>query len=603
MRVGAVAALLVVFACGACGGPAANTPHEVDLSRYLPATLEATHPKQGDPRPVAVRVWVDQGIRALPHWKDDITDQIDYAGQLLTPLLGIRLQVKDWKDWDRTGDPSAALADLAKADDGKDVTWVIGYVTPPDVAHTAMSELGDAKLLGRYVIVRGWPEKAEQDKLAARLPDLPPARHAEVIAAYRRHEQAVVLLHMLGVTLGAIGESDPSWIGNPAYSPKQSTFSDRDRELMQIAIDARLGGGKDSDIAHDLLENIEGEDWGGWIAGDKDDVVKLLRNVVDAAKLGKTAADVPVAAYNQFDRIRQLHASGDTKEALIELDNLMTAYPANATMAEEKCEILLDKSGATDKATRAACARVSELAPGDPTPHLAVGAALAKAHDLTGARAELQIAAQKIKNLTLGQADAWHRLIDTYQQMGALTWTEDAIAAAGLPHDPAGDAVAQLRARYGVPRGTKVVPPEHEGALVDAVRGALDLVYAGRYGAAEHAIAAAERTYHGAAGLAAARCDLELREGRADAARAQCRRALAEDPDESWARYLLGVLDLRAAETTREGIAELKRAIAIDPALGQAWRALGQAYERTKNQAAHDQLAKDYQAKFGQPLP
>jgi tetratricopeptide (TPR) repeat protein len=594
------AALLVV---AACGGPAAQTPHEVDLSRYLPATLEATHPKQGDPRPVQVRVWVDQGIRALPHWKEDITDQLDYAGQLLTPLLGIRLQVAAWKTWDRTGAPDAALADLAKADDGKDATWVIGYVTPPDDAHTAMSELGNAKLLGHYVIVRGWPDKAETDKLAARLPDLPQARRAEVIAAYRRHEQAVVLLHMLGVTLGAIAESDPSWIGNPAYSPKQSTFSDRDRQLMQIAIDGWLDGGKDADIAHDLLENIESADWGGWIAGDHDDVVKELRNVVDAAKVGKTAADVPVAAYNQFDRVRQLRARGEAKEALIELDNLMTAYPGNATMLEEKCEIQIDQAGVADKDTRATCARVSELAPGDPSPHLAVGAALAKAHDLAGAHAELELAKAKIKNLTTGQADAWHQLIDAYQKMDALTWTEDAIAAAGLPHDPAGDAVAQDRARFGIPRGAKFVKPDGEPALVAAVRGALDLVYAGHYPDAARAIDKAERTWRGAPGLAAARCDLELREGRVDAARAQCRRALASDPDESWARYLGGVIDLREAGTTRAGIAELKRAIAIDPALAQAWHALGQAYARVKDQTSLDQLAKDYAARFGQPLP
>jgi len=54
---------------------------------------------------------------------------------------------------------------------------------------------------------------------------------------------------------------------------------------------------------------------------------------------------------------------------------------------------------------------------------------------------------------------------------------------------------------------------------------------------------------------------------------------------------------------TKNGIEKLKKAIAIDPDLGQAWRTLAKAYSRAKDQAALDKLGKDYAAKFGQPLP
>ena len=81
----------------------------------------------------------------------------------------------------------------------------------------------------------------------------------------------------------------------------------------------------------------------------------------------------------------------------------------------------------TDAASRA---RASELAPGDPTPHLAVGEALAKT-DIKAARAELAIAETKIGNLPNG-TEAWRRLIDIYHSIGSLTWTEDAIAKAKL---------------------------------------------------------------------------------------------------------------------------------------------------------------------------
>lgn len=606
--------LLVVAA--ACGGSQVAAPHAPSVGNLLPATLEAARPKQGDPRTLHVRVLVDAGVRAVPHWKEDITEQIDYAGQLLVPLVGVRLAVDKIAEWNRTGDPATALAELERADDGKGVAWVIGYVTPPDAASKAMSELADARVLGHHVVVRGWSEKAETDALAGRLPDLRDAQRAEVIAAHRRHKQTVALLHGLAITAGAIGEADPTWIQHPTYSPKQSAFSERDRELIQIAVDGLLAENQPPAIAHDVLEAIEKAEWGGWIASSHDEVVTALRNIVDRAKAGKTAADVPAAAYQQFTRVDQLAKRGEVKEALIELDNLLTAYPGNPAMHELKCEILLAvchdakplprcaTPGVTDKATRAACTHASELAPGDPAPHLAVGEALARAGDATGARAELEQAARTIPNLKEGVAGAWQRVIAVYLAMGALTWTEDALAAAKLDNDPARAIIAQTRVRYGVPRGAKFVAPEQEAALVTATRGALDLVYAQKFGDADRALTSAEKRWPSAPGLAAARCDLDLRQNQLDTARAACKRALDHDADDSWALYLSGVIALRdtGAGGTAAGIARLKRAITVDPDLAQAWRALAKAYARANDKAALDDLARQYQAKFGTPL-
>nr|MBA3822229.1 tetratricopeptide repeat protein [Deltaproteobacteria bacterium] len=223
--------------------------------------------------------------------------------------------------------------------------------------------------------------------------------------------------------------------------------------------------------------------------------------------------------------------------------------------------------------------------------------------DLKGTRAELVEAEAKIGNLPTGKEAAWRRLIALYQQIGALTWTEEAIIKAKLEKDPVAVQIAQTRARYGVPRGSKFVAPEQEALLVVAIRRALDQVYATKYGEAEATLAAAEKQWPGAPGLAGARCDLALRMGQFGPARASCNRALAADPDASWALYLSGVLALRDASGTKAGIAKLKRAIAVDPELAQAWRTLAKAYGRTNDKAALAQLATDYQAKFGQPLP
>jgi predicted Zn-dependent protease len=194
-------------------------------------------------------------------------------------------------------------------------------------------------------------------------------------------------------------------------------------------------------------------------------------------------------------------------------------------------------------------------------------------------------------------------VIGIYVGLGALTWTEQAIAKGKLEADPAAARAAQTRARYGIPRGARFVAPDQEAALVTAIRSALNLVYASKFGEAERALAAADKKWPGAPGLLATRCDLDFRMGQIEAARATCTRALAADPNDSWALYLHGTLLLRDAGTTSTGIARLRRAIEIDPELGQAWRTLGKAYTRGRDKAALDQLGKDYQAKFGQALP
>jgi len=592
---------LLVLALAACGPSLAE--RTAAKLRFLPSQIETTWKFQGEPRNAKVRVYADDAVRALPHWKEDIAEQIDTANQLLQPLVGLRLAVESYKDWTRNGTPDDALRELVQADKASDVMWVIGYVAPLEAPSTAMSALGDGQPLGHHVTVRAWNEKAELEVLAGRLPDAKDPDRGEVINAHRRHKEAVVLLHMLAATMGAITETDATWIQAVSYAPQQSTFSNRNRELMQVAANSRVSEDSDEVMAKKVSDEIERSDWGGWVPAAHDAVVAALHNAIEAKKGGKTFAGVPPVAMDEFKRIGELAKQGQIADALVELDNLLTAYPGNATMHELKCEIMLAKPGVGDKATRAACARVAELAPGDPTVHIAVAEALIRTGDIAGAREELVAAEGKINNLPTGAAEVWRRVIGIYSGLGALTWTDQAVAKGKLEHEPAALANATTRARYGIPRGAKFVAPEQESALVSEIRAALQLIYSNKFGPAERTIAAADKKWPGAPGLIAARCDLSFRMGQFAAARATCNRALAADPSESWALYLLGTLLLRDAGTTPDGITKLKRAIEVDPELAQAWRTLGRVYARDGNKAAFEELGKRFQAKFGQPLP
>ncbi len=597
-------ALVCCLLAAACGGPQLAEPAAPALKLAVPVTLEARRPHEGDARTVHVRVWADAAVRATPRWKEEVTDQLDYATQFLTPLLGVRLQVDAIKDWDRPGDPHAALAALAAADPGKETTWVIGYVASADAVSTAMSELGDAQPLGHHLVVRMWADKPETDALAAKLPDTRDAQRGEFLASHRRHKQTVVLLHELATTLGAIAETDPTWIGHLTYGIKQSSFSDRNRELMQLALDMRLTEAAPDQIAHALLEGIDKAEWGGWVGAQHDEVVATLRTIADSAKAGKTAAEIPTAAYEPFDRVRQLRAK-DPKQALAELENLLIAYPGNAAMHQLKCDLMLDRPGVKDPATRAACSRVSELAQGDPLVHLALGEALFKVADAAAARAELVVAAKKISNLDKGVPEAWRRLLELYSGAGYLTWSDEVIAQGKLAGDPAVAVIAETRARNGLPRGAASVKPEDEPAFVAAVKAARALVENKQLGPAARALATAEKKWPHAPGLLAERCELALYTNELGAATAACDEAVKLDPDASWALYLGGVVALKDTSEggTRAGIAKLKRAIAADPGLGPAWRTLAKAYERAKDPAALADLGAAYAAKFNSPLP
>jgi tetratricopeptide (TPR) repeat protein len=609
-------AVLAAAAALSCGH-AQVVVDRTALGRAMPAELDAgSQARAGrtraahDAKVARIRVLADADYRAAdPHWKQHVTDDVDYANQLLIPLLGVRLTITEVRAWPHHA-PHAplrvTLGELARADPGDGVHWVLGLTAPPDHVTTDEHELGTSALFGRYLVVRGYAAAAEEAAVLRAFPDLPRRSRRDVLDARRRHKETVVLVHALAHTLGAIHETDPSWIVHAEYDPSQSTVSDRNRELMQIAIADRL---KIKELraplatARAVLAAIEKADWGGWVGAEHDDEVSALRAIIDAARAGETAADVPAAAYDQYARARSLAERGQLTAALTELQPLIAAYPGNAQIRLLACRIELGAVGPAGPAARDTCTRAAELAPGDPGPYLVVAGAMIHAGDKPGARGQLALAAGRIPNLEHGRPAAWAQLAGSYQQLGDLTRAEDAAAKA----DAGGAAVAawaaQIRARYGAPRDGRRfhLGPDDEAAYVDAIREVLDLGYAGKLAEAGRAARAADRRWPGSPGIAAARCDLELRAGHTAAARARCKAALAADPGDSWALYLSGLLELQHRDPA-PGIATLERAIAADPDLAQAWHALAQAYARTGGGAPLDQLRADYQKRFGQPL-
>jgi len=581
------------------------------LGRAMPVELDPGAHHTGDIKVAKVRVWADADFRGhTVGWKRRVTDEIDYANQLLAPALGVRLEIVDFEDWDYQA-PTAplrqTLAALVAADRGDDVAWVIGFTGAVPLVTNAQHELGLAELLGKHLVVRGYSDAFERRAFVRAYPDIDQRDIDEVLGVRRRHKQTVLLLHELGHTLGAIHERGEGWILDPMYTSHASTISERNRALMQIAVNERvkLPELRNPDaMATALLSSIQDQPWPPWVAADEDEEVATLQAIVDKSKVHQTATDVPAAAYDQYAKAQSLAAEGKRDEALAELAPILAAYPGDAQIHLLECEIELGGGKAPSAAAQDSCDRAAGLAQGDPGPYFALAQAYAAVGDLAQVRVQLARAAEKIDNLPDGKLAAWAALAARYQELDDVTRAEAAAARAADRGTDVLEWARRTRARYGdPPDGHRWhVTADTEAAYIGSVRKVLDLIYAGKFGAAGKAARAADRRWPGAPGIAAARCDLAIRQGNPGAARAHCRAALAAFPGDSWALYLDGILQLRGRDPS-PGIRSLRAAIAADPALGQAWRALAKALERGGQKAELEQLRKDYLALFHQPLP
>ena len=597
-----------------CGPALDHVVRPIDPADYLPATLQVDDPATSDNvRVVKVRVWVAPAAQIEERWREHLIEELDGVAQLIEPMLALRLEFDAAEAWPigalAASDVGSGLGDL-RARDQPDPThpWIIGVVAPSARTTTSLVDLVAVEPFSPHIVMRSYAAEAEMATLAARLPAMSDAARAKVFAAHRRHKQAVLLMYGLARTLGAIDEREPTRTQHPSYDARQVGPSARNVALMRLTLEARLANEDQVELARALLAAIEVPAWGGWLDGDRDARTRLLRAVLDARLAESVIGAVPGAALAQFQRADDLLRAGDDRGAEAELEPLLAAYPANATLRLLACKIDVRRTGPTVPMP-AACARVLDLAPADVSVHMLLGSAwasrgeLLRAHEALGAAA--RVLAARAKPATV---DEWLAIGRAYQTMGAITWTEALLARpelraqAGQP-----DAVElatwvrQQRVRYGAAAGA--ADPTDEGQLVASVKGILDLVNTDKFKDAAVALTSTEKRWPKAAGLATMRCELEFRQKRYPKAKVACTRAVALAPDTSWALYLLGVIELQGnAKAQAAGMAHLRHAIAADPELGQAWRTLAKAVDRYGTPDELTRLRADYQTRFGRAL-
>lgn len=594
------------------GGKSATQSQREGLAKLYPAQLSTQKKWTGAVRVARLRVWADEEYRAQNvRWQHGFDEQLDYANHVLTPLLGVRLEA-EYRSWERHA-PGASLGEhlaaLAEQDDDDDVVWIVGLTTALSLVAESFDQLGIANVGTRHLVLRGHADLHERRAFERAFRDIDAEQREGVLEARRRHKTAAVLIHELAHSLFALHELEPGRIMNPGYSHHATSIGDRNRELMLITLEDRLKLRSERDPRATLqrvLAVLEAPD-AVWHPQEREALIYQIRGQVGGA-VAVTSA-VPAGIADQLDRAELLFKKGNHRDAAAILEPLVAAYPAHVELRVLGCQIELARGGGKDARAIDVCNRAAALAT-EVWPAVEIAAARQAAGDIAGARATLDAAEARIAALEPGKAAAaWLTLAAHHREVGALTWAEQALARAGVAHDSDQDIavwVASMRPRYGLPReGARwKLAPDNEADALAAVRNVHALTNDGKLAAAARAAAIAERRWPDLPGLLAARCDLEMRRGALATARQHCKRAIAQGGS-SWALYMMGILELRGSTPAAQqaGIAHLRAAIELDPALGPAWRSLGKALARTRAVDEHEQLRREYEARFHAPLP
>jgi tetratricopeptide (TPR) repeat protein len=617
----ASAAAVWLAAATALAAPSVSTDDQRRLARTLePAPLEPPAGPGARVASVRIRFYADEDYRSgFFRWAERMRAQLSALNQFTEPAFGVRLEAESFRRWHAEThgwDMARMLAELAQHDAGDEVDWVVGLVAPLPLASTSMHELGMAQQLGRHFVLRSMGSVDEAKALGASLSELEPKEREDLYGRRKWHKEVVLFLHEWMHTLGAIHDSDPRRIMNPAYSNQMGTVSAEDAGLVTAGVQARMaaraGGNKGVDWTpvRTFLERTTSPQWS---TSEREELLAILarsgariapvappRPRSDPGALGKPDTDV-------LDRAVALLADNKPEAAWTAARPLGPKYPASSDVQRLLCR-LGGTRGAGDEGL-AACKRARELLPESLDPLLEEAQARIIRKETQQAWALMEDAAARVQKRDSGREPLWLRLARLYGQIGALSRASEVIdKAAGGATVPAAEvesirkALAHDRVTFGLPAGGKVnLAPERESAYADRYRAAAELLGAGKLSAARTAATAGLREFPGVPGLQVIACEIEMRQSRARAAEKLCQEALAAMPDLPRAHYLLG--HVRMAGGKRDAaIGELRRSLELDPTESGTWETLAEVYRATGKRQELAQLKADYQKRFAKPL-
>ncbi|HYU15238.1 MAG TPA: hypothetical protein VEL05_04180 [Candidatus Acidoferrum sp.] len=614
----AIAALLAASA--GCAFGATRAAYEArTAARLEPAAVEPTPTEGGSVGVLRVRVFVDEDYRAQNRrHSQEIGRLFARASALLEPTVGLRLEVVEVADWKRRSgdDLQAVLDELVSLDPAEDVDLVVGMISGLARVEVQLHHLGMARVFGHHLVLRGLNDAVEVKELDRALGTVDEKVRRGLYARRRQHKELVILLHEIAHTLGGLHVTAPGDLLHWQYDHQQSSFGADNAQLMRAVAAAKLAKGPEAGAGWRLvLARVRVNPSQGWNEDEKAELVteleELSRGESSAGeRKGEAIGDaVRASDRERFRAAERLEGAGRPLDAWEELEPLIDYYPDEPGVQRFACRLAV--AAERDRASvETRCSHAAQLGPGEADPQLRLAqwylAGGDKAKSLAAAHKALELLQRSAAGATGGSGEdpgaerTWLDLARHFQALRAVTWAEKAAAGTSKAKDVAEWARA-TRVRFGMPAGG-AIPPEREGEYVAGVSELLQAVYSRQYADAEKRAASLERTFRGAPGIHAARCDMEVRLHHYPAARAQCRAALRLYADSAWAHYLIGLLD-KHDKNPAAALEHLERAIALDPDLKHAYEVAGDLYKQLGRAEDRKRLGEKYRAHFSHELP
>jgi tetratricopeptide (TPR) repeat protein len=536
------------------------------MAQFEPAPLLGPRrDNAGAPALVRIRFYADEGYRSGgARWADRMKSQLAEMNRVVGPVFGLRFEGESFRRWDRQGGSGPlvpVLEELERLDPGRDVDWVVGLCSPLPTLSMSFHDLGMARTLGKHFVLRGMSSLVEMQDFERIFTALDQADREKLYVRRKSHKEISVFLHEWAHTLGAPHVEDPTRIMSPGYSPRTSTFTVDDAQLIGASLVGRLGsrgradGAIDWSTLRDHLASVRNPEW---MASE----VKELKDLL--SRMGPVGPD------------RGGSSAGG---------GLGGALPVPVPPPPG----LLGRPRLASPVAPAAVASTS------PPPRAA-----AAAGSTTGKRAEVLAMLQRREEKLTGDAAArgaeLAELAQLYAQQGAFSAAESALSRSGdLGAEAAPRVQADLqryRRRFGVPadaRRFKLGSAEEvaHADFIDEVRAALRGEDTAR---AQKLITAGLQQFPGSPGLLTLACETDLILDRARAAAAHCKKALSIMDDLPRAHYALGCAQANLGQI-QPALRSLKRAIALDPKDESPWNSLAQLYRHLGRSDEYERFA------------
>ncbi|MFL5346103.1 MAG: M12 family metallo-peptidase [Hyalangium sp.] len=585
-----------------------------DYAKTLrPAAVEAT------PTPVAaeqppqqlrvfkLRVYADADYQAQARtWEKRILNQVQRANSVLGPQFGVRLEVESLRTWDRpqrSSDLHAALEELVSTDSGKDVDWVVGFVSSLQVFAATQDQLGMGAYFSRHFVLRGMDSVAEVQALTQTLDKLSMDERESLFSERRLHKEISVLLHEWAHTLGAFHERSNDWVMSPVYHASQSSFSPESIRIIQASLqhrDAKDAEGRAA-WAKAYREEVNRSSAAAWNAQERDHALATAEELLGGTGGAAPSDKLSVADARRFNDAVQYEHSGNLERAAQVLEPLIPRYPKDVQVQQMAC-YLAHRRAPKAPETVSTCRTATQLAGVQPDLFLLLGHALIDQDDRRGAlealgRAETGLAGGKT------EAGTWLYLAGLYQQADTCSGAERVAAhistmaaAAELLSD-----CARLRRWTGLPAGSQEIPFEREHEYVAAVREAQTEIDGRRLEQAKGHIQQLEKAFPGAPGPALLTCHLQSRGTSLAKVKSACTAAAKAFAEAVYPRYILGTV---AASEGRwkDASSSLARAIELDDKFEAAWARLASVEQRLGDKKGLEELKARYQSRFGREL-